>query len=175
MIRNVNHDYALRIAGRGHLTSFLVEYKSGGVGTSGSERCHLHDYQAQEALDRPVIEKTATSDDSRLNLSSDVNCACVWRPRGERLNPAFVLQRHIASTAGVMVWGDIAYNTRSPLVLICGTMTNQWWAHDIVQSYVLPLMQRLPGGIFQQDNTEPYTARVSQDCLRTVTTLPWPT
>ncbi|GFW03562.1 transposable element Tcb2 transposase [Trichonephila clavipes] len=35
-------------------------------------------------------------------------------------------------------------------------------------------MQRLPGAIFQQDNARPHTARVSQDCLRTVTTLPWP-
>ncbi|GFS86487.1 transposable element Tcb2 transposase [Trichonephila clavipes] len=33
--------------------------------------------------------------------------------------------------------------------------------------------QRLPGAIFQQDNTWPRTTRVSQDCLRTVTTLPW--
>ncbi|GFW57012.1 transposable element Tcb1 transposase [Trichonephila clavipes] len=41
--------------------------------------------------------------------------------RCERLNPAIALQRHTTSTAGVMVWGAIAYNTRSPLVLIRGT------------------------------------------------------
>ncbi|GFV03769.1 transposable element Tcb2 transposase [Trichonephila clavipes] len=35
-------------------------------------------------------------------------------------------------------------------------------------------MQRLPEAIFQQDNARPHTARVSQDCLHTVTTLPWP-
>ncbi|GFX27240.1 transposable element Tcb1 transposase [Trichonephila clavipes] len=34
-------------------------------------------------------------------------------------------------------------------------------------------MQRLPGAIFQ-DNARPHTARVSQDCLRTFTILPWP-
>ncbi|GFT98133.1 transposable element Tcb2 transposase [Trichonephila clavipes] len=34
-------------------------------------------------------------------------------------------------------------------------------------------MQRLPGAIFQQENARPHTARVSQDCLRTVTTIPW--
>ncbi|GFT67833.1 transposable element Tcb1 transposase [Trichonephila clavipes] len=27
---------------------------------------------------------------------------------------------------------------------------------------------------FQQDNARPHKARVSQDCLRTVTILPWP-
>ncbi|GFV30345.1 transposable element Tcb2 transposase [Trichonephila clavipes] len=39
-------------------------------------------------------------------------------------------------------------------------------------------MQRFPGAIFQQINARPHTARVSQDCLRNVTTLPtlpWPT
>ncbi|GFW61189.1 transposable element Tcb1 transposase [Trichonephila clavipes] len=102
--------------------------------TSGSERCHLHEDQAQDALDRPVVEKTDTyfwfhargnrtarewnqvvfSDESRFNLSSDHNRVRVWRPSGERLNPAFALQRHTAPTAGVMVLGAIAYNTRSP-------------------------------------------------------------
>ncbi|GFV38793.1 transposable element Tcb2 transposase [Trichonephila clavipes] len=46
-------------------------------------------------------------------------------------------------------------------------MTSQRYVHDILQPHVLPL-------IFQQDNARPRMARVSQDCLRTVTTLPWP-
>ncbi|GFW54720.1 transposable element Tcb2 transposase [Trichonephila clavipes] len=64
-----------------------------------------------------------------------------------------------------MVWGVIAYNTRSPLVLIRGTMTsfNHMCCHSA----------RLPGAIFRQDNALPHTARVSQDFLRTVTILPW--
>ncbi|GFT08393.1 uncharacterized protein TNCV_2751291 [Trichonephila clavipes] len=32
----------------------------GGVGTSESERCHLHEDQALDALDRPVVQKIAT-------------------------------------------------------------------------------------------------------------------
>ncbi|GFT06527.1 transposable element Tcb2 transposase [Trichonephila clavipes] len=35
-------------------------------------------------------------------------------------------------------------------------------------------MQRLPEAIFQQDIAWPHTARVSQNCLRTITSLPWP-
>ncbi|GFX27012.1 transposable element Tcb2 transposase [Trichonephila clavipes] len=50
-------------------------------------------------------------------------------------------------------------------------MTAQWYVHDILQPYVLPLMQRLPEAIFRQDNARPHTARASQDCLRTVTTV----
>ncbi|GFV91410.1 transposable element Tcb2 transposase [Trichonephila clavipes] len=73
-----------------------------------------------------------------------------------------------------MVWGVIAYNTRSPLVLIRDTMTAKGYVHDILQPHVLPLIQRLPGSIFQQDNTRLHTARMSQGCLCTFTTLPWP-
>ncbi|GFV13590.1 transposable element Tcb2 transposase [Trichonephila clavipes] len=87
-------------------------------------------------------------------------------PRGERLNPAFGLQRHTAPTAGVTVWGAIAYNTRSSLVLIHGTITAQRYVHDILQPHVLPLMQWLPGAIFQQGSARLHTERVSQDCLR---------
>ncbi|GFY21871.1 hypothetical protein TNCV_3295151 [Trichonephila clavipes] len=60
----------------------------------------------------------------QLGRSDCVSCVkslqCM-ETRCERLNPAIALQRHTTSTAGVMVWGAIAYNTRSPLVLIRGT------------------------------------------------------
>ncbi|GFT20927.1 transposable element Tcb1 transposase [Trichonephila clavipes] len=85
-----------------------------------------------------------------------------------------LLYSYTTHTAGVMVWGVIAYNTRSLLVVIRGTMTAQWYVHDILQPHVFSLMQRLPEAIFQEDNAQLHTERVSQDCLRTVTTLPWP-
>ncbi|GFV55578.1 transposable element Tcb1 transposase [Trichonephila clavipes] len=53
-------------------------------------------------------------------------------------------------------------------------MTTKRYVHDILQPHMLPLMQWLSEAIFQQDNAKPPTARVSQDCLRTVTNLPWP-
>ncbi|GFV30832.1 transposable element Tcb1 transposase [Trichonephila clavipes] len=79
---------------------------------------------------------------------------------------------HTAPTAGVMEWGVIAYNTRSPLVLIRDTMRAYQYVHDILQPHVLPLMQRFPGAILQQYNARPLMARVSQDCLCTVTACP---
>ncbi|GFU74363.1 transposable element Tcb2 transposase [Trichonephila clavipes] len=60
-----------------------------------------------------------------------------------------------APTASVMVWSVIAYNSRLPLVLFCGTMPNQRYMHDILEPHVLSLMQRLPGAIFQQHNVHP--------------------
>ncbi|GFV31789.1 transposable element Tcb1 transposase [Trichonephila clavipes] len=53
------------------------------------------------------------------------------------------------------------------------TMTAQRYVQDTLRPHVLPLVQRLPGAIFQPDNVRPHTARVLQDCLRTVTTLHW--
>ncbi|GFW72455.1 transposable element Tcb2 transposase [Trichonephila clavipes] len=53
-------------------------------------------------------------------------------------------------------------------------ITAQRYVHDILQPHVLSLVQRLLGAIFQQDNVRPHTARVSQDCLLTATTLPSP-
>ncbi|GFS98853.1 transposable element Tcb2 transposase [Trichonephila clavipes] len=53
-------------------------------------------------------------------------------------------------------------------------MTAQRYVHEILQPHVLPLMQWLSEALFQHDNPRPYTARVSQDYLRTVATLPRP-
>ncbi|GFX10853.1 transposable element Tcb2 transposase [Trichonephila clavipes] len=133
------------------------------------ERCHARgNWTAAE------WKQVVFSDEFIFNLSSDDNRVRVWRPRGEHLNPAFALQQHAAPTAGVMVWGAIAYNTRSPLVLIRSPMTAQWYVPDILQPHVFPFMQTLPRAIFQPGNARPHMARMPQDCLHTVTTLPWP-
>ncbi|GFV86006.1 transposable element Tcb2 transposase [Trichonephila clavipes] len=114
------------------------------------------------------------SDESKLNISNEDNRVRLWRPRGERLNPAFALQRHTIPTAGVMVWGVIFYNARSPLVLIRSTMAAQRYVHDILQPDVLPLVQWLPGASFLEENAPSHTARKSRDCISTVTTRSWP-
>ncbi|GFW12855.1 transposable element Tcb1 transposase [Trichonephila clavipes] len=87
---------------------------------------------------------------SRFNLSSDDNRDHVWRPSGKRLNSAFAFQQNTSSTAAVMVWGGIAYNTRSPLVFIHGPMKAQRYVHDRLQTHVLPLIKRLLGVIFNK-------------------------
>ncbi|GFV55940.1 transposable element Tcb2 transposase [Trichonephila clavipes] len=96
-----------------------------------------------------------------LIVFSDDNRVRVWRLRGERLNPGFVLQRHTTPTASVIFTLSLYH-------------ASQWYVHDILQSHVLPLMQQLPGAIFKQD-----TARLTrQGCHKTVsalvTTHPWP-
>ncbi|GFX68543.1 transposable element Tcb2 transposase [Trichonephila clavipes] len=161
-------DCALRIAGRGRLTSFSVDYKPGNQSLFEWLNYLQRNWTAVE------WNQVVFSDKSRFHLSSDGNHVRVWRPRGERLNPVFALQRHTDPIGGVMVWGAIANNTRSPLVLIRCPITAQQYVHDILQPHVLLLMQRLPEALFQQDNTRPHMARVSQDFLCIVTTHPSP-
>ncbi|GFU73347.1 transposable element Tcb2 transposase [Trichonephila clavipes] len=51
------------------------------------EWCH-----ARENWTASKWNQTALSEESRFNLCSDDNRVLMWRPRGERLNPAFALQ-----------------------------------------------------------------------------------
>ncbi|GFX58191.1 transposable element Tcb2 transposase [Trichonephila clavipes] len=76
----------------------------------------------------------------------------------------------------VFVCGDPVVNVSSLNLLYRDKSLRQLWDdHDILQPHVLPFMQRIPAAVLQQDNVRSHTARVSQDGLRTVTTLPCPT
>ncbi|GFX20703.1 DDE_3 domain-containing protein [Trichonephila clavipes] len=74
-----------------------------------------------------------------------------------------------------MVWGAIAYDSRSTLIMMRGTLKGQRYVDDILRPHVGPFLNGLLGAIFQQDNARPHTARVAQDFLRHFQTLPWPT
>ncbi|GFY28205.1 DDE_3 domain-containing protein [Trichonephila clavipes] len=73
-----------------------------------------------------------------------------------------------------MVWGAIAYDSRSTLIVMCGTLTGQRYVDDILRAHVGIFLNGLPGTIFQQDNAFPHTEKVAQDFLRHFQTLPWP-
>ncbi|UYV65559.1 K02A2.6-like, partial [Cordylochernes scorpioides] len=64
------------------------------------------------------------SDESRFCLSSDSRRVRVWRRRGERSNPAAIVERPTVRQRGIMVWGAIAYDSRSPLLRIQGVILN---------------------------------------------------
>ncbi|UYV68047.1 hypothetical protein LAZ67_5002900 [Cordylochernes scorpioides] len=114
------------------------------------------------------------SDESRFCLSSDSRRVRVWRRRGERSNPAAIVERPTVRQRGIMVWGAIAYDSRSPLLRIQGTMTAQRYVDDVLRPVTLPYLQGVPNALYQQDNARPHTARISQQALRDVQMLPWP-
>ncbi|UYV75964.1 hypothetical protein LAZ67_13001947 [Cordylochernes scorpioides] len=114
------------------------------------------------------------SDESRFCLSSDSRRVRVWRRRGERSNPAAIVERLTVRQRGIMVWGAIAYDSRSPLLRIQGTMTAQRYVDDVLRPVTLPYLQGVPNALYQQDNARPHTARISQQALQDVQMLPWP-
>ncbi|GFT47410.1 transposable element Tcb2 transposase [Trichonephila clavipes] len=73
-----------------------------------------------------------------------------------------------------MVWGGIAYDRRSTLIVMRGTLTGQRYVEDIFRPHVGPFLNSLQGAIFLQYNARLHTARVAQDFLHHFQTLPWP-
>ncbi|GFV62188.1 transposable element Tc1 transposase [Trichonephila clavipes] len=69
---------------------------------------------------------------------------------------------------------DLAYDSRSILIVRRRTVTGQRYVDDILRSHVGPFLNGFPGAIFQQDNAHPHTARVAEDFLHHFQTLPWP-
>ncbi|UYV61719.1 Transposase [Cordylochernes scorpioides] len=114
------------------------------------------------------------SDESRFCLSSDSRRVRVWRRRGERSNPAAIVERPTVRQCGIMVWAAIAYDSRSLLLRIQGTMTAQRYVDDVLRPVTLPYLQGVPNALYQQDNARPHTARISQQALQDVQMLPWP-
>ncbi|UYV78489.1 hypothetical protein LAZ67_16001717 [Cordylochernes scorpioides] len=97
------------------------------------------------------------SDESRFCLSSDSRRVRVWRRRGERSNPAAIVERPTVRQRGIM-----------------GTMTAQRYVDDVLRPVTLPYLQGVPNALYQQDNARPHTARISQQALQDVQLLPWP-
>ena len=86
----------------------------------------------------------------------------VRRYRGERVLPQCIIQRHTARTPGIMVRGAIGYDCRSHLVHIEGNLNSDRYIREIVEPEVLPLLQSIPGAIFQQDNTRVHVSHTVQ-------------
>ncbi|GFV69875.1 uncharacterized protein TNCV_1982421 [Trichonephila clavipes] len=73
-----------------------------------------------------------------------------------------------------MVWGTIAYDSRSTVIVMRETLMGQRYVDDIIRPHVGLFLNGLPVAIFQHDNARPHTARVAQDFLCHFQTLPWP-
>ncbi|UYV80913.1 hypothetical protein LAZ67_19002159 [Cordylochernes scorpioides] len=124
---------------------------------------HVQDTLGHSISTRTISRRLVTNGlhschESRFCLSSDSRRVRVWRRRGERSNPAAIMERPTVRQRGIMVWVAIAYDSRSPLLRIQGTMTAQRYVDDVLRP----------------DNARPHTARISQQALQDVQMLPWP-
>ncbi|GBN75935.1 hypothetical protein AVEN_155660-1 [Araneus ventricosus] len=73
-----------------------------------------------------------------------------------------------------MVWGAISYYSRSTLMVIPRTLTTNLYVSLVIQPVVLPYMNSIQGGVFQQDKARPHTSVVTQHAQQSVDMLPWP-
>ncbi|GFT26242.1 transposable element Tc1 transposase [Trichonephila clavipes] len=58
------------------------------------------------------------SDKYRFQLCPNDNQGRVWRSPGQCAYPAFTIAHHKGPQPGVIVWGAISFDSRSPLVFI---------------------------------------------------------
>ncbi|GFW69569.1 transposable element Tcb2 transposase [Trichonephila clavipes] len=154
-------------------------YRRGGQDVPGTQMiariaCRLDFLPTSGNLSVTDWRRVIFSDESRFSLSADDHRTRVWRRTGQRSDPAFIVERHTATSQGVTVWGAISWDTRSSLVVLQGTLTARRYVDDILTPIVLPMLSSRPGAIYQQDNARPHTARLSQQCLQGYDVLPWP-
>ncbi|GBN00262.1 hypothetical protein AVEN_160125-1 [Araneus ventricosus] len=112
------------------------------------------------------------SDENRFCLGASDGRVLVQRRPGERLQPTCLRPRHTGPIPGVLVWGAISYDSRSSLVVIPRTLTANLYVSLVIQPVVLPFMNSIQGGVFQQDNSRPHTAVVTQHALQSTDMLP---
>ncbi|GFX08764.1 transposable element Tcb2 transposase [Trichonephila clavipes] len=108
-------------------------------------------------------QKVVFSDESRFVLETDDNRVRVWRRPGERYNSPHTVLRHTGRTAGVMVWGIIAYDSRSTLIVMRGTLTGQRYVDDILRPHVEPFLNGLP----EEFSSKIMLVRIQQELLKT--------
>ncbi|UYV80155.1 hypothetical protein LAZ67_18001840 [Cordylochernes scorpioides] len=65
------------------------------------------------------------SDESRFLLCPDDRRKRVWKRPGQRVDPGLTVEHHTGPQQGVMVWGAISFDSRTPLVVLPGT-THIW-------------------------------------------------
>ncbi|GFV43718.1 transposable element Tcb1 transposase [Trichonephila clavipes] len=87
-----------------------------------------------------------------------------------------VMDTHTGPALGIMVWGDIIYNFRIPLVRIAGTINSQRYMSEVLEPVVIPYLQGLATAIFHQDNARTHVARIGQRFFvnHKIEFLPWP-
>ncbi|GFV04196.1 transposable element Tcb2 transposase [Trichonephila clavipes] len=108
-------------------------------------------------------QKFVFCDESRFVLETDDNRVLVWRSPGEQCNSPHTVLRHTARTAGVMVWGVIAYDSRSTLSVMRGTLTGQRYVDYILRPHVGPFLNDLPG----QFSSKIMLVHIHQELLKT--------
>ncbi|GFT15567.1 transposable element Tc1 transposase [Trichonephila clavipes] len=77
------------------------------------------------------------SNESCFQLCPDDHRRRVWRHLVQRVDPAFTTAHHTGPQPGFMIWGAISFDSRTPLVIIRGTLTAKRYFDDILSTVLL--------------------------------------
>lgn len=144
--------------------------------TVGHKRARLNWATLHRRWTRRQWNEVVFTDESRFNLKFSDGRVRVWRRRGERMDPANVVERDRYGGGSVMVWAGITNRAKTDIVSVRGNLNAVRYCNEIIRPVVLPFMRQGHAQIFQQDNARPHVARHTMDLLRAnnVNVLDWP-
>ena len=116
------------------------------------------------------------TDESKFNLDGPDGRIRVWRRRGERLDPANVMEFDRYGGGGVMIWGGISYAGKTDLITTHGNLNAVRYCNQIVVPGIVPYIQNGNADVLQQDNARCHIARHTRNVLaaHNINTLDWP-
>ncbi|KFM57054.1 Transposable element Tcb2 transposase, partial [Stegodyphus mimosarum] len=118
------------------------------------------------------------TDESRFSLTGDSKRVYIWRESGTRNDPSNIVERDRFGSGGVMVWGGIMIDGRTPLhVFSSGSVTGQIYRDEVLDPYVRLFRGAYgPDFLFMDDNARPHRANLVDEFLESedIKRIPWP-
>ena len=115
------------------------------------------------------------SDESRFLLQKRDGRIRVYRRRNERFSSSCVQEVDSFGGGSIMMWEAISNDRKTDLVHVPGNLTAVRYKNEIRQPHLMHVIDR-QGGLLQQNNARPHTARVAMDYREqnNINVLPWP-
>ncbi|UYV76927.1 hypothetical protein LAZ67_14002416 [Cordylochernes scorpioides] len=134
---------------------------------------HCHPKKGSSKLVQKTSVLAQNHGESRFSLNTDSRRVLIWRETGTRNHPSNIRERDRYGGHGVMVWGGIMLDTRTPLhAFDGGTLTSQRYRDEILEPYG----GVGPSFIFMDDNARPHRALMVDEYLESegIQRMEWP-
>ncbi|GFV06087.1 transposable element Tcb1 transposase [Trichonephila clavipes] len=147
-----------------------------GLPLTQNHRCLHRQWCDERRMWAAEWNEVVFTDESHICLQHHNVQIRVWRHREERMLISCVMYHDTGPAPGIILWGSIGYNPRTPLVRIAGTLNSHRYISEVLEPVVLPYLQGLATAVFQQDNARPHVTRINQRLVNhQIELLPWPT